>query len=145
MLVELTWEECLAVLEGEEVARVAVSTPVGPRIFPVNYTLHGAAVYFRTMPFSLLGSYGWGMDVAVEVDALDKATREGVSVVAVGRARLVEDPQELAQIHSGWNPDPWAGARNRCLYVAVPFRELTGRRVLADSESPTRTAGHALH
>ena len=64
--------------------RVAMATPVGPRIVPVNYTLHGDAIVFRTAPYSELSTYGWNTELAFEVDHLDSRPTQGWSVVAVG-------------------------------------------------------------
>src|SRR5665811_772367 len=39
-LVELTIEECLEHLRSGVLGRVAMSTPMGPRIVPLNYAMH---------------------------------------------------------------------------------------------------------
>ena len=121
-------EECRELLAGGVVGRVAMATPVGPRIVPVSYTLHGDAIVFRTAPYSELSTYGWDTDLAFEVDDLDYQARQGWSVVAVGRAHVVSDPDEVQRIRRGRDPQPWApGTRN--LYVALVWRELTGLRL----------------
>ena len=89
---ELTIDECLELLNSGLVGRVALSTPVGPRIVPVNYAMYGDAIVFRTAPYSELGTYGWNADVAFEIDNIDYEKHQGWSVVAIGRAELVEDP-----------------------------------------------------
>ena len=129
--VELTLEECLELLEGGVIGRVALSTPVGPRIVPVNYTVYGDAVVFRTSPYSELGTYGWNTDLAFEIDHIDYEKHQGWSVVAIGRAALVEDPDELNDIRANWDPQPWAGGR-RHLYIRLTWRDLTGRRIGSD-------------
>ena len=139
--VELTIEECLELLAGGVVGRVAMSTPVGPRIVPVNYAMHDDAIVFRTTPYSELGTYGWNNDLAFEIDHLDYDAHQGWSVVAIGRAELVEDPEELQSIKSNWDPRPWApGPRN--LYMKLTWRDITGRRLGGDwspaSMSPVR-------
>jgi len=144
--VELSPAECLDLLSNRDVGRVAMATPVGPRIVPVNYTVQDGAVVFRTAPYSELSTYGWNTELAFEVDSLDHETHRGWSVVALGRARLVEDVEEVAAIRAGgWEPRPWAdGSRN--LYVKLVWRALTGRRVGDDSsQRPARrpTAGSA--
>ena len=45
-----------------------MATPVGPRIVPLNYRVHGNSIVFRTAPYSELSSYGWDTDLAFEVD-----------------------------------------------------------------------------
>lgn len=135
-LVELTVEECLELLGGGMVGRVAMCTPMGPRIVPVNYAMHDDAIVFRTVPYSELGTYGWNTELAFEVDHLDDEKHHGWSVVAVGKSEIVEDPDELREIRAGWDPTPWAGGR-RHLYLKLRWRDLTGRRVGANWTSET--------
>ncbi len=123
--------ECRELLEGGVVGRLAMATPVGPRIVPVNYAVHGDAIVFRTAPYSELSTYGWDTDLAFEVDHIDYDTHSGWSVVAMGRACVVDDPDEVQRIRATWDPRPWApGSRN--LYVKVVWRELSGVRLGAD-------------
>ena len=127
--IQLTGEECRTLLEQGVVGRVAMATPVGPRITPVSYVVHDGAVMFRTTPYSELSTYGWNVDLAFEVDRLDHDSRLGWSVVAFGRAEAVEDPDEIQRIRRADDPDPWApGPRH--LYVRLAWRELTGIRLV---------------
>ena len=50
-LIELTTEECLSLMTTRTAGRIALQTPGGLRIFPVNYALFGDAVVFRTLPY----------------------------------------------------------------------------------------------
>ena len=126
--VHLAASECRDLLEGGVVGRVAMATPVGPRIIPVNYSVHAESIVFRTAPYSQLSTYGWDTELAFEVDHLDYETHQGWSVVAVGRASVVDDPDEVQVIRREWEPRPWAsGSRN--LYVKLPWRELSGVRL----------------
>ncbi len=129
-LTELTTRECWDLLAGEEVARVAVATPVGPRILPVNYTLHGGDLYFRTKPYSALGTYGRDGDLAAEVDSIDRVAREGWSVQVTGPGTMVEDAQELREVRAGWDPRPWADGQ-RYMYIRLRICEVSGRRLSA--------------
>jgi nitroimidazol reductase NimA-like FMN-containing flavoprotein (pyridoxamine 5'-phosphate oxidase superfamily) len=126
--VQLGTSECRDLLEGGVVGRVAMATPVGPRIVPVNYSVHGDAIVFRTAPYSELSTYGWNTDLAFEVDRLDYETHQGWSVVAIGRAHVVDDPDEVQRIRREWDPRPWAPG-SRKLYVRLAWRELTGIRL----------------
>lgn len=141
--VELTVEECLELLHGGVIGRVALSTPMGPRIVPINYAMYEDAIVFRTTPYSELGTYGWNTDLAFEIDHVDYEKHQGWSVVAIGRASLVEDPDELHDIRTHMDPTPWAGGR-RHLYIRLVWRDLTGRRIGADwtrtSMTPVRRA-----
>lgn len=128
---EMSFEECRDLLEGGVVGRVAMATPVGPRIVPVNYAVHEDAIVFRTAPYSELGTYGGNAELAFEIDHFDYESHAGWSVVATGRGQVVADPDELQQIRSSWDPRPWvSGVRN--LYLRLPWRELTGRRLGTD-------------
>ncbi len=126
--VELAYEKCRELISGCVVGRVAVSTPTGPRIVPVNYAVVDDAVVFRTTPYSLLGTYAWNTILAFEIDNIDYENERGWSVVAVGRGTMVEDRDELARIRSFWDPQPWVGGP-RLLYVMLRWDELTGRRI----------------
>ena len=109
--------ECRELLEGGVVGRLAMATPVGPRIVPVNYAVHGDAIVFRTAPYSELSTYGWDTDLAFEVDHIDYETHLGWSVVALGRARVVDDPDEVQRIRAHLGPAP-VGPR-----LAQPLRQ----------------------
>lgn len=127
-LADLTYAECRAALETVPVGRVAVCTRDGPEIVPVNYTLLDESVVFRTSPFSMLAANVPDALVAFEVDHLDEASHRGWSVLARGRAHVIEDPEELQRVQRLAPPSPWApGSRN--LYVRLPWKALTGRRV----------------
>lgn len=137
-LSEMTTSECLEMLRAGVVGRVAVSTPVGPRIVPVNYAMHEDAIVFRTAPYSELGTYGWNTDVAFEIDHIDYEKHQGWSVVAIGRAELVEDPDEVADIRRSWDPRPWAEGQ-RHLYLRLTWRDVSGRWVGKDWDRAAAT------
>jgi nitroimidazol reductase NimA-like FMN-containing flavoprotein (pyridoxamine 5'-phosphate oxidase superfamily) len=125
---DLSTEECRELLSAGLVGRVAVCTPVGPHVVPVNYAVVDDAVVLRTSPYSVLGSHARGSILAVEVDQFDYERQRGWSVVARGRAEVVTTAEELKHIRSIWEPNAWA-AGQRNLYVRVRWSELTGRRL----------------
>jgi uncharacterized protein len=137
-LLELGQEECRELLQAGVVGRVAVSTPVGPHIVPVNYAMHGPDVVLRTSPFSELGTHAAGAVVAFEIDHLDFERHQGWSVVVVGKAAFVDDPEEVREIRRTWDPRPWADGP-RHLYLKVRPREVTGRRLGDDWTHETLT------
>ena len=142
--VELLVEECLELLSGGGVGRVAMCTPMGARIVPLNYAMNDEAIVFRTTPYSELGTYGWNTDLAFEIDHLDFEKHQGWSVVAIGRGELVKDADEIQAIRDGWDPTPWAGGR-RHLYVRLRWRDITGRRLRGDlTRESTKPAHRAL-
>lgn len=131
VLVDLMQDECLQLLRQEVVGRVALCTPTGPRIVPVNYTVFEDSVVMRTVPYGLLGTLGRSALLALEADHVDGRTHDGWSVVVRGQASVVEDPDELRRIHEEAEPDPWAGGIRR-MYLRLRWREVSGRRVVPD-------------
>ena len=126
--VQLSRTQCLELLERQAVGRVTLTTPMGPRILPVNYVVRDDAIWIRTTPYSQLGTFGPGAVLAFEVDELDAAGGTACSVVAQGPAELVADADELAELERAGGPRPWASGR-RDAYLRLRIRELTGRRV----------------
>jgi len=138
---ELNMAECEALLRAGVVGRVAVVNQAGPHIIPVNYSVVGDAIIFRTTPYSLLGTYGRDAQLAFEVDHFDYAEHKGWSVLARGRGAVVSDQEELRRIQDASEPRPWAdGTRN--LVFRLRWTELSGRRLGAgwttDNEVPVR-------
>lgn len=125
---ELSPSECEALLRAGVAGRVALSTPTGPHIVPVNYSVVDSAVLVSTSPYSLLGTHGRDTTLAFEVDQFDYDHQRGWSVVARGRAEVVQDPEELDHIRRVWEPRPWA-AGIRTLYLRLRWQELTGRQL----------------
>lgn len=125
--VELTQRECLDLLTGGVMGRIAVTTPGGPRIVPVNYAVNDGAIFIRTSPYSELATYGPRNEAAFEIDHFDYDRHQGWSVVALGRLAVLE-PEELEDVRRIWEPRPWAGG-HRNLYLRLPWREVSGRRV----------------
>jgi len=129
--IDLTHDECLQLLRGGVAGRMAICTPTGPYIVPVNYAVLDDAVVIRTSPYSLLGTYGRSTTLAFEVDWFDHERQRGWSVVARGRGDVVTDARDLERIRGDRDPRPWAGG-GRNLYLRLRWTELTGRR-LGDS------------
>jgi|SRR5215212_2246662 nitroimidazol reductase NimA-like FMN-containing flavoprotein (pyridoxamine 5'-phosphate oxidase superfamily) len=125
---ELSEAECIELLRAGLVARVAICTPAGPHIVPVNYSVVDDAVIIRTSPYSIVGSHARGSLAVLEIDDFDYERQHGWSVVVRGRADVVTDIDALDHIKRTWNPDAWAaGSRN--VYLRVPWSELSGRRL----------------
>jgi nitroimidazol reductase NimA-like FMN-containing flavoprotein (pyridoxamine 5'-phosphate oxidase superfamily) len=126
---ELTADECHELLAAHTVGRIAVATPEGPAIVPVNYTYAADedAVIFRTAP-GATPSFAEGDEVAFEVDRLDEALRVGWSVMIAGAARQVTDPASVARLAARSREEPWAGGE-RPMWVRVDAERVSGRRV----------------
>lgn len=126
--IDLTREECERLLRAGIAGRLAICTPTGPHIVPVNYSVVDDAIIVRTSPYSVLGTYGRDSMLAFEVDQFDHERQRGWSVVARGRADAVVRPAELEHIRETWEPRPWA-AGARSLYLRLRWTELSGRRI----------------
>ncbi|GHI15140.1 MULTISPECIES: pyridoxamine 5'-phosphate oxidase family protein [Streptomyces] len=127
-LVELSEAECRRLLSTHGVGRVAVFTPEGPAIFPVNYVVAGRDIAFRTSGDAVLARAA-GTEVAFEVDHIDDATRLGWSVMVVGEAGGVTDAEELGRLDAVAYSLPWAGGP-RTHWMKVTAIRITGRRVI---------------
>ena len=127
-LVELTVEECLALLRRKPVGRIAMATPAGLRILPVNYSVVDDRIVFRTLPYGEIANNVAGAEVAFEVDELDEELEHGWSVMAAGRCHRIEDPDEVHLIRETGDPQSWATGQ-RILYFRIEWTTLTGRQV----------------
>ncbi|AKH87137.1 XRE family transcriptional regulator [Streptomyces sp. CNQ-509] len=120
-------DECRRLLSASGVGRVAVSTPQGPAVVPVNYEVVDEAIAYRTAPDSVPAA-AVGSEVAFEVDHLDEALGQGWSVLVVGPARVVTDPGAVRRLAEGAHAAPWAGGE-REMWVSIRPTRITGRRI----------------
>ncbi|MCP2259108.1 Pyridoxamine 5'-phosphate oxidase [Streptoalloteichus tenebrarius] len=120
--------ECLRLLGSVPVGRIAFTHDALPAVQPVTFVLNGGSVVFRTREGSKLAAATRNAVVAFEVDEFDAATRTGWNVTVVGRARVVTDPDELAEL-AALDLRPWApGQRDR--YVQISVDLVQGRRIV---------------
>ena len=144
---ELDPQECERLLRAGVVGRVALSTPDGPHIIPVNYAVVDGTIVIRTSSYSILGTHSRDAMLAFEIDHVDHDRHVGWSVVARGRGWFEVDPDEVARIREAWQPRPWA-AGNRTLYLRIRWESLTGRTLGQDrtreNESPVHRTLSAL-
>jgi nitroimidazol reductase NimA-like FMN-containing flavoprotein (pyridoxamine 5'-phosphate oxidase superfamily) len=124
-LEELDRQECLKLLARAPLGRLGVVVGGRPVVFPVNFTLDGAAVVLRTDEGTKLYAARNG-PVAFECDGIDRIYHTGWSVLVLGDAEEVHDPHEIARLGrlplSGWSPGPkpkWLRIRGT----------ITGRRI----------------
>jgi len=125
---QLSVSACESLLRSHQVGRVAVSTPAGPHIVPVNYTLIEDAVIIRTSAYGVLGTYGRNATLALEMDGLDHEQARGWSVQVRGRCVAVEDHREIARLREAVQSPPWASG-SRSLYLRLQLDELSGRQL----------------
>jgi nitroimidazol reductase NimA-like FMN-containing flavoprotein (pyridoxamine 5'-phosphate oxidase superfamily) len=122
-------EGCLHLLAQQEIGRLAFVIGGSPEILPVNYVLDGDAVVLRTAPGRKLDG-ALRSPVAFEVDATDRATHAGWSVVVHGHAEEVTrlDREELVRRVAALHVEPWAGGDKPHVLRIVPT-SITGRRI----------------
>jgi nitroimidazol reductase NimA-like FMN-containing flavoprotein (pyridoxamine 5'-phosphate oxidase superfamily) len=123
VLRELAPSQCERLLRRGTFGRVALTTPDGPEIVPVNYAVRDDAVVVRTTRDGLLARLADGRRVAFEVDLVDESRWQGWSVVAHGVAEIARD---TARPTSG--PRAWADGDRSC-ELRLPWTRLSGRRV----------------
>ncbi|MEU5988938.1 pyridoxamine 5'-phosphate oxidase family protein [Spirillospora sp. NPDC047418] len=130
VLEELDRAECLRLVSGGTVGRVAFDDGEGPTVIPVNYALDGDAVIFRTsssgrMNRSLLTSVvGGEVRAAFQVDRFDEADRMGWSVLLRGGVHPLSD-EEVARVAQ---VEPWPGD-DRDEWFRLAAHEVSGRRL----------------
>ncbi|MBA3233411.1 MAG: pyridoxamine 5'-phosphate oxidase family protein [Propionibacteriales bacterium] len=124
---ELSQQECAARLRGSGVGRVAVCTPDGPVIIPVNYVIDEGTVVVRTAPYTLLAGHAWDK-AAFEIDELDHNLRRGWSVLVVGQASPVEDVDEVQDSRTVDQLTTWAPG-SRSMFIRITPVRITGRVV----------------
>jgi nitroimidazol reductase NimA-like FMN-containing flavoprotein (pyridoxamine 5'-phosphate oxidase superfamily) len=129
-------DECLSLLAADDFGRVVVLHGHTPAIFPVNYVLTGGAIVFRTDPGTKLDA-GPRAPACFEIDAVDRTTRVGWSVVATGRLEEVTryDSKTWSRVHT-LPLEPWAGGEKAHWMRLVPDR-VSGRRISAGTFGPT--------
>ncbi len=126
-LERLTTDECLELLRGTQVGRLAVVANGRPLIFPVNYAMDGDAVVFRTAAGTKFDAAVRNVAVAFEVDEFDRDARKGWSVVVSGRAEQVLSEAHLARLKN-LPLRPWA-AGDKDHWLVLAGAEITGRRI----------------
>lgn len=124
---DLSYAKCRELLAAGLVGRVGLCTSEGPVILPVNYAVVGEAVVLRTTADGLIARHA-PAGFAFEVDHVDYGDQVGWSVLATGRAEILEDPVVLAQVARTWEPRPWAAGK-RDLHLRLAWTSLTGRRL----------------
>jgi nitroimidazol reductase NimA-like FMN-containing flavoprotein (pyridoxamine 5'-phosphate oxidase superfamily) len=124
----LSAEDCRAHLAAGAVGRIGFVEEGGPVILPVNYTMDGHAIVFRTAAGSKLSMGMMQRPVCFEVDDWDTVSHTGWSVLAKGVADEVLDDAEIARLEQ-LPVRPWSRPDLRDHWVRIMVEELTGRRI----------------
>ncbi len=123
-------EECLAMLAGQLIGRIAVADPGGaPIVVPVNFFLDGDTVVFRTGPGSKFGlAVLDGRPVSFEVDGVDAGSHGGWSVLLRGTASEIHEHEEGRTERERISLRPWApGAKSHWVRIVPDI--ISGRRI----------------
>jgi nitroimidazol reductase NimA-like FMN-containing flavoprotein (pyridoxamine 5'-phosphate oxidase superfamily) len=125
---EIGEDECFALLESQDLGRLAVVREGRPEIFPVNYALDGRTITIRTGTGVKL-NYASLAHVAFEVEDLDPVTREGWVVEVRGFAEEITDTGDRWSEHARHaGVTPWVmGAHDH--FLAISHVEVSGRRI----------------
>jgi uncharacterized protein len=123
----LDQDECLELLAGAVVGRLAFTEDAMPAIQPVSFTVLGGDVLIPTRPGSKVAAASRGAVVAFEVDDVDAVERTGWNVTVIGPSRVVTDPDVIRSFDRR-GIRPWVPAAEHC-YIAVRITLVRGRRV----------------
>ena len=126
-ILDLDRAESLRLLAAKKVGRLAFLHEGAPMIMPMNFTLVGERIVFRTLAYGL-AARAVTTPVAFEVDDIDDFLEAGWSVVVTGTAELLTE-EELGRLRGGDAPDPWAGGP-RTLFMVIPIDQVTGRQLI---------------
>src|SRR5215471_5904599 len=113
MIEELDQDQCLQLISGGGIGRIAYTGRFGLAVLPVNYAWQDGAVVFRTAANGPLdedlrtGIANADYQVAFEIDSIDLEAQQGWSVLIQGPAHHVtgteEDTVRQAGVES-WAP-----------------------------------------
>jgi nitroimidazol reductase NimA-like FMN-containing flavoprotein (pyridoxamine 5'-phosphate oxidase superfamily) len=135
-LEELSRQECLDLLEGNQVGRIVYHDDFGPVAEPVNFVIVGESIVLRVEGGSKRRAMGQSM-VAFEVDQIDTDNKSGWSVIARGVGQELDIDELPALIHElrqkGLEaPLPWASGIHN-VWLQIPMQTLSGRRLGRES------------
>ena len=125
---ELSVAQCWSLLGGQETGRIAFLQDGRLMVFPVNYLVHGNAVYFRTSEDGGLALLPGDLNTSFQVDAHDGDAMAGWSVLVSGRANAVRDESLLTTLWGMRSAAPYGGGQ-RNMFVGIDPTLVTGRRV----------------
>jgi uncharacterized protein len=120
---ELDQEECWAALRADEFGRLAYRLGDEVNLVPLNYTVDGDTLLFRTAEGSKLLGIVMNPNVVFEIDTYDEDSAQ--SVIVRGKARLLEEDEA----HRADNTPlrPWVDTLKYNVVEIEPVK-VTGRR-----------------
>lgn len=123
----LSRRECIDLLSSAPIGRVVFTDHALPAVQPVGFRLDGEDIVIHTGAATKLAAATRDAVVAFEADEFDSQGRTGWSVTAVGRARAVSDPAEIARL-SALPPAAWMPGGQDC-FIVVRAEQLSGSRI----------------
>lgn len=129
----LSFDECLRRLAECPVGRVAFIHDGEIAVLPVNHTLQGLNVYFRTQGGSKIEAAVNSEHVSFEVDDYTARSLEGWSVLVQGTAEVVTDPDELRRLEPIARPSWVPVGPDAMTWIRVRPAAITGRALMSSS------------
>jgi nitroimidazol reductase NimA-like FMN-containing flavoprotein (pyridoxamine 5'-phosphate oxidase superfamily) len=120
-------DECRALLARARIGRIVFTHQALPAVQPVNFIFSRGNIVIKVSRTSRLATAAADTVVAFEIDDYDIDAETGWSVVAVGRARRVTDPREIAMLEA-LPLRTWAPVE-RDTFIRVRPELITGRRI----------------
>src|SRR6218665_1455750 len=117
-------DECWELLELAPMGRIALAAGGEIDIFPINFSVHDGALYFRTAPGTKLVELTVNPQVALEIDGWDAG--EAYSVVVKGEAERLEHAVEIDAAEQ-LPLTPWVPTL-KYRWVRIRPSSLSGRR-----------------
>jgi uncharacterized protein len=128
-LVELSRADCLRLLATGAVGRVVFTDRALPAAHPVTYLLDQEEIVFRTASGAKIAVASVRNIVAFQVDQIDLDNGRGWSVLGIGQAYEITNPERLVTLTPRM-PRPWASAAANGHVIGIPLQQLGGRQLL---------------
>ncbi|MGW2370968.1 MULTISPECIES: helix-turn-helix domain-containing protein [Kitasatospora] len=127
LLLHLTEPQCWELLGTHGVGRIGLPGRAAPVVLPVNYAVDARTVVYRTSPRGAAAPAECS-PASFQVDHIDEHRSRGWSVLLLGQAHRIDDPQEEQRLAALPGATPWAGGA-RPLWVRISPSEVAGRRI----------------
>jgi hypothetical protein len=97
-----------------------------PAVLPVRYGIADDRIIFWADPHDHPAAIPDNSVIGFQADAIDPVTHEGWSVMVVGRAVHVRQPEDTAELE-GKTPRGWAAAEGPLIALSIDL--VSGRRL----------------
>ncbi|MET8628758.1 pyridoxamine 5'-phosphate oxidase family protein [Kitasatospora sp. NPDC004669] len=127
LLLHLSEPQCWDLIGTHGVGRIGLPVGPAPLVLPVNYTVDARTIVYRTAPRGAAAP-AEGSPASFQVDHIDDRRSQGWSVLILGEAHHIDDPDEQRRLSALPGTTPWAGGA-RPLWVRIRPGEVSGRRI----------------